>query len=81
MKSNGLQKFQFPYSLVNWEKLRGTTNWGRKNFKLIENFAHTAEFLTLGKFDLLMFYPRKQLVKVTFNNDFMMNKELNLCKV
>ena len=29
-------------------------------FKPIGNSAHTTEFLILRKFDLLMFYPRRQ---------------------
>ena len=63
-------KSQFPYSLVNWEKLRRTTNCermcfpsGRNNFKPIRNSAHTTEFLTLRRFDLLMFYRSRELVK------------------
>ena len=35
----------------------------KKEFKSIENSAHTTEFLTLRKFDLLMFYLSRQLVK------------------
>ena len=35
----------------------------KKSFKPIGNSAHTAEFLTLRKFDLLMLYPSRQLAK------------------
>ena len=60
----------------------------KKNFKTIENFAHPIEFFILRKFHLLMFYPSRELVKwkhfkykFSFSNDFMMDKELNLCKM
>ena len=73
-----------------WEKY--VFHWEKWNFEPITNSAHTAEFLALRKvlnkkIDYLMYYPSRQYVqwkqfkcKFTFNNDFMKNKELNLCK-
>ena len=55
--------------------------------------VHTTKFLALRKtlniyIDYLMFQPSRQHVKwkhfkykSTFNNDFMMDRELNLCKI
>ena len=57
---------------------------GNEEFKPTGNFAHSTEFFTIRKFDLLIFYPSRQLRKwklfgyvFTFNNDFMINKKLN----
>ena len=41
--------------------------WEKLNFEPTGNSAYKAEFLALG-------------YKFTFNNDFMMNRELILCK-
>ena len=65
-EKRGLQKSQFPYSSVNWEKSRSRTNSeknvfhrDKKNFKPIGNSTHTTTFLTLRKFDILMFFTCK----------------------
>ena len=73
---------------MNWEKY--VLCWEKLNFKSIMNSAHTAELLALRKvlnknIDYLMYYLSRQHVKWKLkvyiqNNDFMKNKELNLCK-
>ena len=68
-------------------------HWEKQNFKPIGNSAHNAECLVLGKIlniyiDYFMFLPKQATGEVKtpsstsfpFNNDFMMNRELNLCK-
>ena len=76
-------------SLVNWKKIRSTINWEKICFPLGKN-----KFNSIGNSHMpqnfwpLDVYSSRQLVewkhfkcKFTFNNDFMMNKEVNLCKV
>ena len=65
---------------MNWEKDVFNSEKKEFSFKPIGNSTHTTEFLTLRKFDLLMFYPTdNESTSSTslnkYNNDFMVNKE------
>ena len=75
------------YQIYNWEKY--VFHWEKLNFERIGNSVQTAEFwhkkdpkyLYYINYHL-MFYPSRQHVKwkhfkFTFNNDLMMNRELN----
>ena len=62
MKSRGLQKSQFPYSLVNWEKFKSTKKW--KNMFSISKTLK--EFCTCHRiFDLKKIWPFDILPKQT----------------
>ena len=80
----GIQKTQFPYSLVNCEKFRSTMNWEKYVFNLethlkpIGKSAYITEFLTVRKFDLLTFYQKNNVSTSStslnkHSNDFMVN--------
>ena len=82
-------KYSINSNLRTYQRIRKNM-FSTGNFEHTENYVHTTESLALWKtlniyIHYLIFYPRRQHVKwkhvkhkLTFNNDFMMNWELNL---